>query len=84
MISVIRMPTQVNTHEAKSQLSKLLARVQAGEEIVIANAGRPVARLVPIERAVEQRSPGSAQGKVRIRQEFDEPLPEDILESFER
>jgi len=77
------MPLQVNTHEAKTNLSKLLARVKAGEEIVIANAGRPVARLVPIEYRPLHRTPGSAQGRINIAPDFDAPLPESVLKTFE-
>ena len=77
------MPLQVNTHEAKTNLSKLLARVKAGEEIVIANAGQPVARLVPIEHRPTQRTPGSAQGRINIAPDFDAELPEAVLRTFE-
>jgi prevent-host-death family protein len=67
--------TIVNTHEAKTHLSRLLDRAQAGEEIIIARDGRPVARLVPIgEPAV--RRPGSARGRIRVLPGFDDPLPE--------
>jgi prevent-host-death family protein len=76
--------TVVNVHQAKTQLSRLLARVQAGEEIVIARAGRPVARLVPVEAPAGPRVPGSAVGRIRIADDFDAPLPEDVLEDFER
>ena len=75
--------TIVNVHQAKTQLSRLLTRVQAGEEIVIARAGRPVARLVPVEAPTGPRVPGSAAGRVRIADDFDAPLPEDVLKSFE-
>ena len=78
------MATKVNTHEAKTQLSKLLARVQAGEEIVIARAGTPVARLVPIESHVANRQPGTAMGQVEITDDFDAPLPEELLDAFEQ
>lgn len=81
---VIPMATKVNTHEAKTQLSKLLARVQAGEEIVIARAGTPVARLVPIESHVGNRQPGTAMGRVEMTDDFDAPLPEELLDTFER
>jgi len=73
---------QVNIHEAKTQLSKLLARVRAGEEIVIAKAGKPVARLVPLASA-RDRVPGSARGKLELAADFDAPLPDDVLEAFE-
>jgi len=81
---VIPLATQVNTHEAKTHLSKLLARVQAGEEIVIARAGTPVARLVPIESHVGNRLPGTALGQVELTDDFDAPLPDELLDTFER
>ncbi|HHH41029.1 MAG TPA: type II toxin-antitoxin system Phd/YefM family antitoxin [Chloroflexi bacterium] len=76
--------TVVNIHEAKTHLSRLLLRVMAGEEIVIAKAGRPIARLVPIAKTPARREPGSAAGKVVIHPDFDAPLPEDLLEAFEQ
>jgi prevent-host-death family protein len=82
-MEALSMPIQVNTHEAKTNLSKLLARVKAGEEIIIANAGQPVARLVPIEDRPMQRTPGSAQGRITIAPDFDTPLPEKVLRTFE-
>jgi prevent-host-death family protein len=78
------MATEVNTHEAKTHLSKLLARVQAGEEIIIARAGTPVARLVPIESRVGNRQPGTAVGQVELTDDFDAPLPDELLGAFER
>jgi prevent-host-death family protein len=74
---------QVNVHEAKTQLSKLLARVAAGEEIVIARAGEPVARLVPVEKKRARRVPGLDAGKVWIADDFDDPLPPEIQKYFE-
>lgn len=73
--------TLVNVHEAKTQLSKLLERVEAGEDIVIARNGAPVARLVAI-RAVAERRPGSAKGQVTLTDAFFEPLPDDMLDAF--
>ena len=73
----------VNIHEAKTQFSKLIERVLHGEEITIARAGRPVARLVPVEFPPSRRSPGSARGKLKIRRDFDAPLPKTLLQSFE-
>lgn len=70
------MAAQVNVHEAKTTLSRLLDRVMSGEEIIIAKAGRPVARLVPIERRSARRVPGSAAGQIAISPDFDAPLPE--------
>ncbi len=77
------MAATVNIHEAKTNLSRLLRRVSAGEEIVIAKAGRPIARLVPVMQKPARRVPGSAAGQVIIVPDFDAPLPEDILRGFE-
>ncbi len=78
------MTTTVNVHEAKTHLSKLLARVRVGEEVIIAKAGKPIARLVPVEARPERRVAGSAAGKVAIMPDFDAPLPDDMLEALER
>lgn len=73
--------TEVNVHEAKTHLSRLLVRVEAGEEIVISRAGRPVARLVPVRRT-RRRRPGRFVGKGRIADDFNAPLPPDVLAGF--
>jgi prevent-host-death family protein len=73
----------VNIHEAKTHFSKLIERVLHGEEITIARGGRPVARLVPVEFSLSHRSPGSARGKLKIRRDFDAPLPKTLLRGFE-
>jgi len=78
------MALQVNIHEAKTNLSKLLTRVSAGEEVIIAKAGKPIARLVPVVERPTQRTPGSAKGKVTISADFDAPLPKAVVEAFER
>lgn len=75
--------TAYNVHEAKTNLSRLLARVAAGEEVVIAKAGVPVARLVPARPVVEERPLGFEKGRVVIADDFDAPLPEDVLRTFE-
>jgi len=75
--------TTVNVHEAKTHLSRLLNRVATGEEITIAKAGRAVARLVPVTEAMEPRTPGMDVGKIWIRDDFDAPLPEQVLRDFE-
>jgi prevent-host-death family protein len=67
------MTEQVNVYEAKTHLSRLLERVEAGEEIVIARNGRPVARLVPTQRVRSPRVPGAWKGKVWMADDFDEP-----------
>lgn len=77
------MKKMVNIHEAKTHLSRLLVRVMGGEEVIIAKAGKPVARLVPVEQSPEQRKPGSAAGRIIIAPDFEVPLPDEILESFE-
>jgi prevent-host-death family protein len=72
----------VNLYEAKTNLSGLVERVAEGEEIVIAKAGVPKARLVPIIGPHKRRQPGGWEGKVRIRKDFDEPLPLEVLKAF--
>ena len=63
-------PKSVNIHEAKTHLSRLVERVEAGEEVTIARAGRPVARLVPL-RTVRPRKLGALRGRIRIAPDFD-------------
>lgn len=74
---------QVNIHEAKTHLSRLLGRVEKGEEITIAKAGKPVARLVPVVHKTDRRIPGTAKGMIIMAENFDEPLPDDIIKAFE-
>jgi prevent-host-death family protein len=79
------MDKTVNIHEAKTHLSSLIADVEAGEEVTIARAGKPVAKLVPLRKKAKprpDRRPGFLKGKIRIGPDFDEPLPEDILAAF--
>lgn len=73
---------QVNIHEAKTQLSKLVEKAGAGEEIVIARAGRPVARLVPLNKPAK-RVPGRLKGKIKVTDELMKPLPDDVVALFE-
>ncbi len=77
------MTVIVNIHEAKTHLSKLLQRVVAGEEVVIAKSGHPIARLLPYEQRQAERTPGSAKGKIWMAEDFNAPLPDDILDAFE-
>ena len=72
----------VNVHEAKTHLSRLLGRVQAGEVVVIARANRPVARLVPVSEAPARRQADRFKGLIEILEGFDAPLPDDILDAF--
>jgi len=74
---------QVNIHQAKTQLSKLLRLVAAGEEITIANRGEPVARLVPVYSGSRKRALGAYGDTIKIADDFDGPLPDDILNAFE-
>ena len=73
----------VNIHDAKTQLSKLVAKAAAGAEVVIAKAGKPVARLVPLAPAGRIRKLGALKGKLRVPDDFDAPLPAKVLASFE-
>jgi prevent-host-death family protein len=72
----------VNVHEAKTHLSRLLERVERGEEVIISRAGTPVAKLVAVPAA--KRVLGADRGRVRIAPDFDAPLPDEILADFER
>ncbi len=75
--------TQVNLYEAKTQLSRLVDRAAAGEEIVIAKGGRPLARLVPLARRTAPRQLGLRAGEVWIGPDFDAPLPADLQRAFD-
>lgn len=76
------MARTVNVYEAKTKLSSLLAEVETGGEIVIARAGRPVARLVKIGAPAGRRQPGAWRGRVHIHNDFDE-LPDDVTRAFQ-
>ena len=71
-----------NISEAKAQLSSLIEKVLAGEEVLIGKAGKPVAKLVRYERSNKKRIPGALKGKIKIADDFD-ILPKDIAEAFE-
>ncbi len=73
---------EINVHEAKTHLSRLLLRVAGGEEIVIARAGKPVARLVPIDPK-PQRAIGQDDGLFEVPDDFDAPLPDEVLTLFQ-
>jgi len=72
----------VNIHEAKTHLSRLVERAAAGEEIIIARSGRPVARLVPFAVPDKPRMFGRMRGKIQVADDFDAPLPEAVLAEF--
>lgn len=73
---------EVNIHEAKTHLSRLLARVALGEEVIIAKAGTPVAKLVPIKQKTSGFKFGSAKGEIVIADDFNDPLPKEIEDLF--
>jgi prevent-host-death family protein len=78
------MPSKiVNTHEAKTHFSRLLRRVAAGEEVTIANRGVPMARLVPVRPEKAKRFLGMFLGQFSVPEDFDAPLPDEILDLFE-
>ena len=78
------MPVKINIHEAKTHLSKLLVRVEFGEEIIISRAGKPVARVAPVEAKSGERRLGSAAGEFQMPDDFNAPLPAEIENSFWR
>ena len=74
----------VNIHQAKTNLSRLLSRVEHGEEIVISNRGTPVAKLIPFRTSLDRRSSlGQDRGKFVVPEDFNAPLPDEILAAFE-
>lgn len=77
------MKNVVNIHEAKTQLSRIVEEVAAGAEFVIAKAGKPMARLSPIDVLPKAKKLGGLKGKIRVPDDFNAPLPEDILAQFE-
>lgn len=74
--------TQVNIHEAKKNLSKLLALVEAGEEVVLARDGKPIAKIVHLAQKLSPREPGLCKGQFVVPDDFNDPLPDDLLELF--
>ena len=73
----------LNIHAAKTHLSRLIEEVAEGEEVVIAKAGRPVARLVPIGRARGKRTLGILKGRLKVPHDFDAALPDEVIAAFE-
>lgn len=76
------MAKTLNLYEAKTQLSALVDQAAAGQEIVIAKAGKPLARLVPF-RSVRRRTPGRGKGAIWMAADFDAPLPDELLKAFD-
>ena len=75
---------EINEHEAREHFSELIDRVVLSEEVTIMRAGKPVARLVPIEKLAKRRQLGLAKGQFVVPEDFDAPLPPDVEESFYR
>lgn len=73
----------VNIHEAKTHLSKLLEEVSQGKDVIIAKSGKPMAKLTGLAVARPVRKPGFLKGKIKIADNFDAPLPDDLLDVFE-
>ena len=74
---------KVNIHDAKTHLSKLAEQAGAGEEIIIAKSGRPIARLVPLAQGAVVRKKGLLKGKIKVSDDFDHPLPDHVIDLFE-
>lgn len=79
---VSETPT-INVYEAKARFSELIDRAAGGEEIVVAKAGKPVARIVPLPPARPRRVPGLLKGKIWVADDFDDPLPPEIQKYFD-
>jgi prevent-host-death family protein len=73
----------INIHEAKTHLSKLVEEVSEGKEVIIAKAGKPMARLVPVRSGRKRRRLGPLAGKFSVPADFDAPLPEEVIALFE-
>lgn len=73
----------INIHEAKTHLSRFIEKAAAGEEIIIAKAGKPIAKLVPLQSLPSSRNLGIFRGKLNVPEDFDDPLPEDVALQFQ-
>ena len=74
---------QINIHEAETQVSRLVEDAANGEEIIVAKAGKPLARLIAYETSTKPRQFGILKGKIHIANDFDAPLPDEVLAAFE-
>lgn len=77
------MAKTVNIHEAKTHLSRIVDEVAAGDEVIIAKAGKPMARLIPMPAAVKTKKLGLLKGKIKVPDDFNAPLPDEVLAAFE-
>ncbi len=75
--------TTVNIHEAKTHLSRLVDEVAAGAEIIIAKAGKPMARLVPLSTPIRKKRLGLLKGRIKVPDDFNAPLDDETLSAFE-
>ena len=82
LVYYLVMSVEVNVHEAKTHLSRLLKRAMEGEEVVIMRSGRPIVRLTPVQTAPASRRLGTAKGDFVVPDDFDAPLPNDTLAMF--
>lgn len=78
------MSAVINIHEAKTHLSRIIDEVAAGAEVIIAKAGKPMARLVPIVAPAKQKRLGLLKGKIKVPDDFNAPLDDEVLAAFER
>lgn len=76
--------TVINIHEAKTHLSRIIEQVAAGSEVVIAKAGKPMARLVPLAPHAPPKKFGLLKGRIRVPDDFNQPLPREVLRQFEK
>ncbi|EKD69970.1 MAG: prevent-host-death family protein [uncultured bacterium] len=72
----------INIHEAKTNFSKLINRVLKGDDIIIARDGKPLVRLIAYSETVSERHGGQLRGLIKISDDFDAPLPDDLLKQF--
>jgi prevent-host-death family protein len=82
-ITLVNMTKYIKLYDAKTHLSSLVDRAAKGEEFIIAKGNEPMARLVPISKRGMRRSPGGWEGRITIANDFDAPLPDDLLRGFE-
>jgi prevent-host-death family protein len=77
------MATIINIHEAKTHLSRIVDEVAAGAEVIIAKAGKPLAKLTPLATPVKKKKLGLLKGKIEVPDDFDAPLPDEVIAAFE-
>ena len=77
------MSNIINIHEAKTHLSRIVDEVAAGAEVIIAKAGKPMARLMPIAAVRRPKKLGLLKGKIKVPDDFNAPLDDDVIGSFE-